>query len=41
MWDVGFWLIIVVIGYEIFDGVVWEEGFEFVVELGCKGFVGC
>ena len=32
--DVGFGLVVVVVGDEIFDGVVGEEGFEFGVELG-------
>jgi hypothetical protein len=37
--DVGFGLVVVVVGDEVFDGVVGEEGFELVVELGGEGLV--
>ena len=37
--DVGFGLIVVVIADEIVDGVVREEAFELLVELGREGFV--
>ncbi len=39
-WDVGFGLVVIVIGDEIFDGVVWEELFHLAVELRRQGFVG-
>ena len=38
-WDVGLGLVVVVIGNEVVDGVVWEERFELFVELGGEGFV--
>jgi len=38
-WDVGFGLVIVVVGDEVFDGVLGEEGFELVVELGGESLV--
>ena len=37
--DVGFGLVVVVVGDEVLDGVVGEEGFELVVELGGEGLV--
>ena len=37
--DVGFGLVVVVVGDEVFDSVGGEEGFELVVELGGEGFV--
>ncbi len=37
--DVGFGLVVVVVGDEVLDGVVGEEGLELVVELGGEGFV--
>ncbi len=37
--DVGFGLVVVVVGYEVLDGVVGEEGLEFVVELRRECFV--
>ena len=33
--NISFWLVVVVVTDEVFDGVVWEELFEFLVELGC------
>ncbi len=32
-------MVVVVVGDEVFDGVVGEEGFELMVELGGEGFV--
>ena len=37
--DVGLGLVVVVVGDEVVDGVVWEERFELFVELGGEGFV--
>ena len=37
---VGFRLVVVVVGDEILDGVVGEEGLELAVELGGEGLVG-
>jgi len=37
--DVGFGLVVVVVGDEVLDGVVGEELFELVIELGGKGLV--
>lgn len=37
--EVGFRLVVIVIGDEEFDAVFGEEFFEFVVELGGEGFV--
>ena len=37
--DVGFGLVVVVVGDEVLDGVVGEEGLELVVELGGEGLV--
>ena len=37
--DVGFGLVVVVVGDEVLDGVGGEEGFELVVELGGEGLV--
>ena len=37
--DVGFGLVVVVVGDEVFDGVAGEELFELVVELGGEGLV--
>ena len=37
--DVGFGLVVVVVGDEVFDGVVGEEGLELVIELGGEGLV--
>ena len=37
--DVGFGLVVVVVGDEVLDGVVGEEVFELVVELGGEGLV--
>jgi hypothetical protein len=31
--DIGFWLIVVVVADEVFDGVVRKEAFEFAVKL--------
>ena len=39
--DVGLWLVVVVVGHEVFDGVFGEEPFEFAVKLGRQSFVGC
>ena len=39
LWNVGFRLVVVVIGHEVFDGVVGKHVAEFVSELGGKGFV--
>ncbi len=38
-WEVGFGLVVVEVGDEVFDGVVGEELFEFGVELCGEGFV--
>ena len=32
-------MVVVEVADEVFDGVVWEELFEFAVELGSEGFV--
>ena len=37
--DVGFGLVVVVVGDEVFDGVVGEEVLELLVELGGEGLV--
>ena len=37
--DVGLGLVVVVVGDEVLDGVLGEEGFELVVELGGEGLV--
>src|SRR6266446_3430531 len=37
--DVGLWLVVVVVGDKILDGVVWKELFILTVELRCQGFV--
>ena len=37
--DVGFGLVVVVVGDEVFNGIVWEEGFQLGVELGRECFV--
>jgi hypothetical protein len=37
--DVGFGLVVVVVGDEVLDGVGGEEGFELVIELGGEGLV--
>ena len=37
--NVGFGLVVVVVGDEVFDGVVGEEGLELVVELRGEGLV--
>ena len=37
--DVRFGLVVIVIADEIFDGVIGEEGFELVEELGGEGFI--
>ena len=37
--DVSLWLIVVVVGDEVFDGVVREELLELAVELGGEGLV--
>ena len=39
MRDVGFGLIVVVVGDEVFDGIVGKERFKFGVELRGEGFV--
>ena len=31
--DIGFGLIVVVVGHEVFDGVIWEKAFEFAIQL--------
>ena len=36
---IGLGLVVVVVGDEVLDGVVGEEAFEFVVELGSQGLV--
>ena len=37
--NVGFRLVVVVVRYKIFDGIVREEGLEFAVKLGAQSFV--
>ena len=37
--DIGFGLVVIVIGNEIFDGIVGEEGFELAIKLGGEGLV--
>ncbi len=37
--DVGLGLVVVVVGDEVFDGIIWEEGLELVVELSGEGLV--
>ncbi len=37
--DVSFWLVVVVVGDEVVDGVVGEELLELVVQLGGEGFI--
>ncbi|OQA21305.1 MAG: hypothetical protein BWY63_01306 [Chloroflexi bacterium ADurb.Bin360] len=41
MWQVGFWLIVIVIGNKIFHCVLREQRFELRVELGREGLVVC
>ena len=38
-WDVGFRLIIVIIGYKVFYGIIREKSLEFPVQLRSQGFV--
>ena len=40
-WDVGFWLIVIVIADKIFHGVFGEKFLEFGIKLSCQGFVVC
>src|SRR5256885_3246279 len=40
-WNVRFRLVVVVIRNKIFDGVMWEEILELVIELRRQGFVMC
>ena len=37
--DIGFGLIVVVVGDEIFDGIVGKKAFEFLIELGGQSFI--
>ncbi|MCY1356556.1 hypothetical protein D9M69_430130 [compost metagenome] len=39
-WDVGFRLVVVVVGNEILDGIVRKEGSELAVQLGSQCLVG-
>ena len=41
MGNIGFWLIVVVIGDEVFHGVIREKLLELTAKLGGKGFVVC
>ena len=38
-WHIGLWLVVVVVGDEILDGVIREKLFEFTVELRRQSFV--
>ena len=38
-WDISFRLIVVVVAYKIFNGIIWKKLFEFIVKLSRKGFV--
>ena len=37
--DIGFGLVVIVVADEVLDGVVVEECFEFLIELGGQGLV--
>ena len=37
--DVGFWLIVIVVGDEVLNGAIGEEVLELLVKLGCKSFI--
>src|SRR5690554_4145882 len=37
--DVGFWLIIIIIGEKVFDSIVWKKTFIFTIELSGECFI--
>ena len=38
--NIGFRLIVVIIGDEIFDRIVWKEGFHLAIKLRRQGLIG-
>src|SRR5215470_13740229 len=39
-WDVGFWLIVIVVADKILHRIVWKELRKFAVELRCQRLIG-